>query len=363
MKTYRIALLPWDGIGPEVCDEAVKVLRKIESLSDVQFDINLGLIGGAAWDVHTSHFPEETKTLCDNSDAVLFWSVGWPVDEQFDEKWKDCERNSILAIRKYLWLTINLRPSKVWTKLKHLSVLKEEKIPDTWLEILTFRELSSGLYFGEHTMYEENGVRKARDICDYDEETIRHIARFCFESAKKQGKKISVVDKANVLDSSRLWRIVVDEVAKDFPEVKYEFVLVDNCAMQLVKNPDWFEYILTENLFGDILSDLTSTFAGSLWLLGSASFNKEGFWLYEPSGGSAPKYTGQNKINPLAQILCAVMMLRYSFGMEKEANLIEDAINKTIDAGYRTYDIYRALPWEILLGTKEMGVAIVKNME
>ncbi len=362
MKTYKVAVLPGDGIGPEVCDEAIKVLDKIWELYNVNFEKKFGLIGWAAWPKYKNHFPDETKEVCDWSDGVLFGSVWGPVDAQFEPQWKDCERNSILAIRKYLGLTVNIRPSKVWSKLSHLSVLKAEKIPEKWLDIVTFRELSGGLYFGEHTMYEEDWVRKARDICNYDEETIRHIARFCFESAKQSGKKISVVDKANVLDSSRLWRIVVDEVAKDFPEVKYEYVLVDNCAMQLVKNPDWFEYILTENLFGDILSDLTSTFAWSLGLLASASFNKEGFGMYEPSGGSAPKYTGLNKINPIAQILCVAMMLRFSFGMEDAAVSVENAVNQAIDDGYRTYDIFRELEGEKKVGTKEMGDAIVERL-
>lgn len=362
MKTYKIAVLPGDWIWPEVCDEAIKVLKKIEELYEVKFELEYWLIGWAAWPKYKNHFPDETKKICDNSDAVLFWSVGWPVDKQFEPQWKDCERNSILAIRKYLWLTVNLRPSKVWWSLKHLSVLKEEKVPDSWIEIVTFRELSWWLYFWEHSSFVENWVRKARDICNYDEETIRHIAKFCFESAKKNNKKISVVDKANVLDTSRLWRIVVDEVALEFPDVEYEYVLVDNCAMQLVKNPDWFEYILTENLFWDILSDLTSTFAWSLWLLASASFSKSWFWLYEPSGWSAPKHAWKDKINPIAQIMCVSMMLRYSFSMIEAADCIEKAIDKTIDDWFRTYDLFRWFDWEKEIWTKQMWDEIVKRM-
>jgi len=339
-----------------------KSFKKIEVLYNVKFDLKYWLIGWAAWPKHKNHFPNESKEICNWSDAVLFWSVWWPVDKQFEPQWNDCEKNSILAIRKYLWLTVNVRPSRVWPKLAHLSVLKEEKIPKNWIEIVTFRELSWWLYFGEHSSFEENWIRKARDICDYDEVTIRHITKFCFESAKQTWKKVSIVDKANVLDSSRLWRIVADEVAKDYPEVKYEFVLVDNCAMQLVKNPDWFEYLLTENLFWDILSDLTSTFAWSLWLLWSASFNKDWFWLYEPSWGSAPKYTWLNKINPIAQILCVSMMLRYSFKMENAANKIESAVNKAIDDWYRTYDLFKWLEWEIEVWTVEMGDAIIERI-
>lgn len=358
MNTYKIACLPGDGIGPEVCVEAVKVLRKIEKKYGHTFEIKNALIGGAAWPVHGNHFPDETKEICEWSDAVLYGSVGGPVNQQFEPQWKDAEKNAVLGVRKFLNLKINLRPARVWTALKHLSVLKEDKIPERGLEILTFRELSEGLYFGEHKTIEKNGERCATDVCEYHESTIRHIAKFCFEAAAKSGKKIASVDKANVLDSSRLWRTVVDEVAKDFPDVEYEHWLVDNCAMQLVKNPDWFEYILTENLFGDILSDLTSTFSGSLGLLASASFSADGFGLYEPSGGSAPKHAGKNRINPIAQILCVPMMLRHSFGLHAEADNIENAVNQAITDGYRTYDLYRELDGETKVSTSEMGDAI-----
>jgi len=358
----KIALLPGDGIGPEVCAEAIKVLRAIEKKISHNFEIIEGKIGGAAWDEFGSHFPEQTKLLCKNTDAVLFGSVGGPVEEQETKKWKNCERESILAIRKFLNLKINIRPAKIFPDLAHLSVLKKEKIPKKGLEIIVYRELSEGLYFGEHSSFEENNERKARDICDYSESTIRFIAKFCFEAAKKSGKKIASVDKANVLETSRLWRSIVEEVAKEFPEVQYEHWLVDNCAQQLVKNPDWFEFILTENLFGDILSDLVSTFAGSLGLLPSASFSQNGFGLYEPSGGSAPKRAGQNIINPIAQILCVSMMLRYSFGLKKEAEKIENAIRKTISQGYRTYDLFRDFPNEKKIGTSEMGSLICENL-
>lgn len=360
--SHKIALLPGDGIGEEVCAEAVKVLQKIAEKFDHTFEIKHGLIGGAAWDVHKSHFPDETKQLCDWSDAVLFGSVGGPVEEQDTEKWLNCERESILAIRKYLGLTVNLRPAKVFPELAHLSVLKKEKVPENGLEILMFRELSEGLYFGEHTTWEEDGQKKARDICDYSEDTIRFIAEFAFKASKQSNKKLASVDKANVLDTSRLWREVVDGVAKNYPEVEYEHWLVDNCAQQLVKNPDWFEYVLTENLFGDILSDLTSTFPGSLGLLASASFNREGFGLYEPSGGSAPKRANQNIINPIAQILCVAMMLRHSFGMEIEAVAIENAVQQTIRDGYRTYDLYRELAGETKVGTDQMGDLICERV-
>jgi 3-isopropylmalate dehydrogenase len=231
------------------------------------------------------------------------------------------------------------------------------------LNIVTFRELSGGLYFWEHTTYEENWVRKARDVCDYDENTIRYITEFCFKSAKMSWKKIAVVDKANVLDTSRLWRTVVDEVAENFPEVEFEYVLVDSCAMHLVQKPKQFEYILTENLFWDILSDLTSTFSWSLGLLASASFSRNNFGLYEPSGGSAPDIAGKWIANPIAQILCVAMMLRHSFEMEEAAILVEKAVDKVIADWFRTWDIYKNLPWEKLVWTKEMWDAIVERIK
>ncbi len=363
MTEYKIALLPGDGIGPEVCDEAVKVLQAIEKKFGHKFVLTKGLIGGAAYDEHKSHFPDETKELCKNADAVLFGSVGGPVAEMHLPKWKNCERESILAIRKFLNLTVNLRPARVWPELSHLSVLKAEKIPEAGLELLTFRELSEGLYFGKHeTEVDENGEKVAHDTCNYHASTIEHIADFCFQAAQKAGKTVASVDKANVLDTSRLWREVVEDVAKKYPDVKYEHWLVDNCAQQLVKNPDWFQFLLTENLFGDILSDLTSTFAGSLGLLASASFDKEGFGLYEPSGGSAPKHAGKNRINPIAQILCVAMMLRYSFDMHEEADAIEKAVNQSIADGMRTYDLYRELAGETKVSTSEMGDAIAERV-
>ena len=362
MKNYKIAILPGDGIGPEVMEQAVRVIEKIEEKFGIKFEKKYGLIWWAAYDKYQNHFPEETKEICDNVDAVLFASVWGPVDAQDQPKWKDCEKNSILAIRKYLGLTVNIRPAKVWPALSHLSVLKKDKIPENGLEIVTFRELSAGLYFGLHRTYEENGIKKAQDVCDYDENTIRHITTFCFEAAKLSGKKIAVVDKANVLDTSRLWREVVNEVAKSYPEVNFEYVYVDNCAMQLVANPDKYEYILTENLFGDILSDLTSTFSGSLGLLSSASFSKTWFGLYEPSGGSAPDIAWKWIANPIAQILCVAMMLRYSFKEEEAAKAIENAIDETIKDGFRTGDIYRNLEWEKLVNTKEITDKILKRI-
>jgi len=362
MQTYKIAILPWDGIGPEVMQEAVKVLEAIEKKYNVKFEKVYWLIWWAAWDKYWVHFPEETKKILDEVDAVLFWSVWWPVDKQMEPKWKDCERNSILWIRKYLNLTINIRPSKVWKELSHLSVLKPEFIPEDWVEIIVFRELSGWIYFWKHEIFVENGIRKAIDVAQYDEETIRYITEFTFKSALQNKKKITVVDKANVLDTSRLRREVVEEVAKNYPEVKYEYMYVDNCAAAMVQKPYKFEYILTENMFWDILSDLSATFSGSLGLLPSASFNRQWFWFYEPSGGSAPDIAGKWIANPIAQILCVSMMLRYSFNLNQAADDIEKAIDNVIKQWYRTQDIYTNREWEKLVTTSQMGDLIVNNL-
>ena len=362
MKTYKIAILSGDGIGPEVMEQAVRVLDKIWQKYNINFEKQYGLIGWSAYDEYKEHFPQATKEIIDNSDAVLFGSVGWPVDKQMEEKWKDCEKNSILWLRKYLKLWINVRPAKVFPALAHLSVLKKDFIPENWVEIITFRELSGWIYFWEHKIFEENGIKKAVDVAEYDEKTIETITRFTFLSAKNNNKKITVVDKANVLDTSRLWREVVEKVAKDFPEVKYEYMYVDNCAAQVVANPQKFDYILTENMFWDIISDLTATFAWSLWLLASSSFSENGFGLYEPSGGSAPDIAGKGIANPIAQILCVSMMLRYSFNEMKPANDIEQAVNAVIDDWFRTQDIYRNLPDEKLVNTKEITDIILEKI-
>jgi len=351
---YKIAILPWDGIGPEVMKEAEKVLDKVSNKYNLKFEKKYGLIWWAAYDKYENHFPEETAKLVDTVDAVLFGSVWWPVNAQNEKKWKDCEKNSILGIRKYLNLWINIRPANVWQELAHLSVLKKEFIPENGVEIVVFRELSWWIYFWEHKTFEENGQKKAIDVAEYDEKTIENITRFTFESAQKNNKKVTVVDKANVLDTSRLWREVVDKVAKDFPQVEYEYMYVDNCVAQVVAKPETFEYILTENMFGDIVSDLTATFAWSLGLLPSSSFNNNGFGLYEPSGWSAPDIAGQWIANPIAQILCVSMMLRYSFSEIDGANDIENAVKQAIKSGYRTKDIYRGLEWEKLVSTEQM---------
>ncbi len=352
---YKIAILPGDGIGEEVMNEALKVLKKVEEKFSLNFKFTHGLIGGAAYPVHGNHFPEETQHLAENSDAVLFGSVGGPVDAQFEPQWKDCEKNSILAIRKSLGLSVNLRPAPIYKELLDFCPLKSEIIGTENFEILVIRELSGGIYFGEHSRPTSD---TAKDVAEYDRAVIQKIAKFSFEAAMKRDKKLTSVDKANVLETSRLWREVFEAESRNFPEVKLQNVLVDNMVQQLVKNPRQFDVVACPNLFGDIISDLTSVLPGSLGMLGSASFGNKEVHLYEPSGGSAPDIQGLGIANPIAQILSAAMMLRFSFSEEKAAQSIEKAVSKVIEKGLRTGDIYKAGEGITKVGTVEMGDAI-----
>jgi 3-isopropylmalate dehydrogenase len=337
-----IAIIPGDGIGPEIMAEAIKVLKEIESVFGHRFIYHYAVIGGAAWEAHGTHFPQETANICQNADAVLFGSVGGTVGSQGDPKWKDCEKNSILAIRSQMGLSCNVRPVQgIGNKV----------------DVFCVRELSEDVYFGSHETSGSVGERVARDVMIYNESTIRQIAHQAFQFAMSRNKKVTSVDKANVLDCSRLWREVVDEVSKQYPECKVEHILVDNCAMQLAKNPRNFDVLLMPNLFGDILSDLASIWGGSLGMLPSASFNKEGKGLYEPAGGSAPDIARKGIANPIGQILSAALMLKYSFGMEAEHDAIVDAVQKAIAAGYRTKDIAVSNKYCTTAG---MGDAIAK---
>ncbi len=358
MKTYKIALLPGDGIGEEVCREALKVLQKCEEKFGFKLIINHGLIGGAAWNKHGTHFPEETKALCLNSDAVLFGSVGGPVEAQSESKWKDCERNSILAIRQFLKLSINLRPAPIFKELIQFCPLKKEIIGNDSFEILVIRELSEGIYFGEHSRPNKN---MARDVAENHRETVQRTAKFAFQAAKKRSKRLASIDKANVLETSRLWREVFEQEAKKHPDVEFESIYVDNAVQLLVKNPKRFDILVCPNLFGDIISDLTSVFPGSLGMLGSASFGEK-INLYEPSGGSAPDIAGKGIANPIAQILSASMMLRFSFEEHKAADAIDNAVKQAIARGYRTGDIYSGGAGEKKVGTDGMGEAVVEKI-
>ena len=348
---YHIALLPGDGIGPEVCAEARKVLDAVAQKFGHTFTYEEGLIGGAAYDEHGEHFPDSTKELMHNADAVLFGSVGGPVDQQDNPKWKDAERIAILGMRKELNLAINLRPATVYPQLTHLSPVKEEIIGEG-VDLLVVRELIGGIYFGKHDT--QGGV--AVDEMTYTEEQIRRPLAFAFQAAQQRRKHLTLVDKANVLDCSRLWRKVAEEMRGEYSDVTLEYQYIDNAVMQIIRNPSQYDVIVTGNMFGDILSDASSVLPGSLGLMPSASLGDK-VHLFEPIGGSAPDIAGQGIANPIAQILSAALLLRYSFEMEEEAQAIESAVQSVLASGVRTGDIARGD--DQVLGTVEIGDAIV----
>ena len=355
----RIALIPGDGIGPEIVKEAKKVLDRVCEKYGHIFTYEELLLGGASIDACGVPLTEETIEKAKAADAVLMGSIG---GDAKTSPWYQLEPSKrpeagLLGIRKALNLFANLRPAYLYQELKGACPLKEEIIGEGF-DMVIVRELTGGLYFGERRTTEENGIRTAVDTLTYNEKEIRRIAVKAFEIAKKRRKKVTSVDKANVLDSSRLWRKVVEEVAVQYPEVTLEHMLVDNCAMQLVHNPGQFDVILTENMFGDILSDEASMVTGSIGMLSSASLNETKFGLYEPSHGSAPDIAGQDKANPIATILSAAMMLRYSLDLDKEADAVETAVQKVLTEGYRTGDIMSDGCKAV--GTEEMGDLIAQ---
>ena len=336
----KITLIPGDGIGPEIVREAVKVLDAVGAKYGHQFDYTKILMGGCSIDEYGVPLTDEAVAVAKASDAVLLGAVGGNVG---NSKWYDVAPNlrpeaGLLKIRKELELFANIRPAYLYNELKEACPLKDEIIGEGF-DMVIMRELTGGLYFGERHTEEVNGVMTAVDTLTYSEEEIRRIAIKGFEIAMKRRKKLVSVDKANVLDSSRLWRKVVKEVAKDYPEVEVTDMLVDNCAMQLVMNPGQFDVILTENMFGDILSDEASMITGSIGMLSSASLGKTKLGLYEPSHGSAPDIAGKDIANPIATILSAAMMLRYSLDLDKEADAVEAAVAQVLKEGYRTVDI------------------------
>ena len=337
---YKITLIPGDGIGPEIVREARKVLDAVGKKYGHEFDYTEILMGGCSIDAYGVPLTEEAVNTAKASDAVLLGAVGGNVG---NSKWYDVAPNlrpeaGLLKIRKDLELFANIRPAYLYSELKDACPLKDEIIGDGF-DMVIMRELTGGLYFGERYTESVNGVMTAVDTLTYNEEEIRRIAIKGFEIAMKRRKKLVSVDKANVLDSSRLWRKVVAEVSKDYPEVEVTNMLVDNCAMQLVMNPGQFDVILTENMFGDILSDEASMITGSIGMLSSASLGKTKLGLYEPSHGSAPDIAGKNIANPIATILSAAMMLRYSLDLDKEADAIEAAVAQVLKENYRTDDI------------------------
>ena len=351
---YKIALIPGDGIGPEIVAEAKKVLDRVCEKYSHKFSYTEVLLGGASIDAHGVPLTEEAIAQAKASDAVLMGSIGGDAKTAPWYKLEPSKRPEagLLAIRKALNLFANLRPAYLYNELRDACPLRDEIIGDGF-DMIIVRELTGGLYFGARKTTEENGVRTAVDTLSYNENEIRRIAIKAFEIARKRRNKVTSVDKANVLDSSRLWRSVVEDVAKDYPDVTLEHMLVDNCAMQLVRDPKQFDVILTENMFGDILSDEASMVTGSIGMLSSASLNETKLGLYEPSHGSAPDIAGQNKANPIATILSAAMMLRYSLDLDKEADAVETAVQKVLTEGYRTGDIMS--DGCKLVGTKEMG--------
>ena len=357
----KIALISGDGIGPEIVREAKKVLDAAAKKYGHTITYTDVLMGGASIDVHGIPLTDSAISDCQAADAVLMGSIGgntstspWyqlPADRRPEA--------GLLKLRKSLRLFANLRPASLYQELKAACPLRNEIIGDGF-DLMIMRELTGGLYFGERKTVEENGILKAYDTLTYDENEIRRIAKKGFEIAQKRRKKVTSVDKANVLDSSRLWRKVVEEVAKDYPDVLLEHMLVDNCAMQLVKDPGQFDVILTENMFGDILSDEASMITGSIGMLPSASLNDTKFGLYEPIGGSAPDNAGQNIANPIATILSAAMMLRFSFDLDQEADAVEQAVQKVLTEGYRTGDIMSEGCTKV--STSEMGDLIVERI-
>ena len=353
----KITVLPGDGIGPEIVAEAIKVLDKVADKFGHSFDYTYVDIGGCSIDKFGVPITDEGMELCKSADSVLLGAVGGP-------KWDSCPpairpEKALLAVRKELGLFANLRPTKLFAQLADASPLKQE-IVGNGIDLLIVRELTGGVYFGQRKTEEVNGELVATDIMPYSEHEIERIGRVAFETAMKRGKKLASVDKANVLDTSRLWRKTMHRLAEEYPEVSYSDILVDNTAMQLIKNPTQFDVLVTENMFGDILSDEASMLTGSIGMMPSASLSSGTLGMYEPIHGSAPDIAGMNIANPLGTILSAAMMLRYSFDMAEEADAIETAVNKVLDQGYRTGDIMQEGCRKV--SCSEMGDAVVENI-
>ena len=358
----EITLIPGDGIGPEIVAEAVKVIDAAAQKFGHEFNYEKILMGGCSIDEYGEPLTDDALAKAKAADAVLLGAVGGDVG---NSRWYDVEPHlrpeaGLLKIRKELGLFANVRPAYLYKELAGACPLKEE-ISDKGIDMVIMRELTGGLYFGERKTEEVGGLRTATDTLVYNEEEIRRIALKAFDIAGKRRGKVTSVDKANVLDSSRLWRAVVKEVAADYPDIELEDMLVDNAAMQLVRDPAQFDVILTENMFGDILSDEASMVTGSIGMLSSASLRADKFGLYEPSHGSAPDIAGKNIANPLATILSAALMLRYSFDLDEEAKAIESAVQKVLTDGYRTGDIFAEGCKKC--STSEMGDAVCKNID
>jgi len=355
--TKHIALIRGDGIGPEIVEQAQLVLNRIAEIYGHDFTYTEVAMGGNAIDRFGDPLPQAELEKCLASDSVLLGAVGGP-------KWNDVPgylrpEKGLLRLRAGMGVYSNNRPAKIWPQLASASPLKQE-IVDKGIDFIIVRELISGIYFGRHETVNLNDEAVAIDELRYSESEIRRIGRIGFETAQKRGKRLCSVEKSNVLDSSRLWKKVMHELAAEYPDVTLSDMLVDNCAMQIVKDPIQFDVIVTENMFGDILSDEASMITGSIGMIPSSSLGEGTRGLYEPIHGSAPDIAGRDIANPIGTILAAAMMLRFSFDMAKEANAIEAAVSKTLDAGYRTGDI--AAPGEKCIGCSEMGRLILENL-
>ena len=361
-KVFKVALLPGDGIGPEVMGEALRVLDAVEKKYPVRFERTHANVGGAGIDIEGKALPDSTVNICKAADAILFGSVGGPKWEGLppDER---PERGALLPLRQIFGLYANLRPAIIFPSMTSASALKEEIVAGGF-NVLVVRELTGGIYFTQPKGIEGEGRNRIGiDTLHYSVPEIERIAHVAFLAARSRSKRVCSVDKANVLSSSVLWREIVTGIGSEYPDVELSHMYVDNAAMQLVRWPKQFDVILCENMFGDILSDEAAMLTGSLGMLPSSSLAEGTFGMYEPSGGSAPDIAGQGIANPIAQILSAAMMLRYSFGMVEAADVIDNAVAKVLDQGYRTRDIYQQKDSEKLVNTKEMGDAIVRRIE
>ena len=357
----RIGVIRGDGIGPEIVQEAVTVLDTIAAKYQHQFTYVEIALGGASIDLYGEPLTQESIELAKTCDAILMGSIGGDPNRS---TWYQLPSHlrpeaGLLKIRQTFDLFCNLRPAILYDSLRHTTPLKDH-IVEGGFDVLIVRELVGGLYFGDHLEEYKDGERVAVDSMSYSESEIRRIAIKAFEAARLRKKKVTSVDKANVIATSRLWRTVMEEVHRDYPDVELEHMFVDNAAMQLVMNPRQFDVLVTENMFGDILSDEASVISGSIGMLPSASLNASGFGLYEPSGGSAPDIAGQNVANPIATILSASMMLEYSFGLQQEANEIVEAIQTVLSQGYRTKDIF--VDGDQLVGTTQMGELVCEKL-
>jgi 3-isopropylmalate dehydrogenase len=360
-STYKIAVLPGDGIGPEVMAEALKVLNIIEKKYDVSFECTQANVGGAGIDNEGKALPASTVELCKASDAILFGSVGGPKWEGLPPD-EQPERGALLPLRKIFGLFCNLRPAIIFPALTGASSLKESVI-EGGFDLLVVRELTGGIYFAQPKgITGEGPERTGFDTMKYSEAEIERISHVAFEAARKRGKKVCSIDKANVLSTSIVWREVVTRIGKQYPDIELSHMYVDNAAMQLVRWPKQFDVMLCGNMFGDIISDEAAMLTGSLGMLPSASLAEGSFGMYEPSGGSAPDIAGQGIANPIAQILSAAMMLRYSFGMVEAADAIAKAVEETLNDGYRTGDIYQGTAGEKKVNTVEIGAAIIARL-